>query len=97
MTRSHEDLARLRNLGAVSARWLRAIGVNRKEELLRRGAARVYCQVKAVGFPATRNLLWSLQGAILDIPWNDLPMEVRNSLAREVSTLEAEENRPEGR
>lgn len=91
MPRSHEDLARLRNLGAVSARWLRAIGVDRKDELLRRGAARVYCQVKSVGFPATRNLLWALQGAILDIPWNDLPEALRNQLLRDVARLEADE------
>lgn len=93
MNRPHENLARLRNLGSVSARWLRAIGVDHKDELVRRGAARVYCQVKAVGFPATRNLLWALQGAIFDIPWNDLPADVKDRLLREVSQLEAEENR----
>lgn len=93
MTRSHEDLSRLRNLGAVSARWLRTIGVDRREELVRRGAVKVYCQVKSVGFPATRNLLWALQGAILDIPWNDLPAELRTQLIREVAALEAAENR----
>lgn len=93
MTRVHEDLSRLRNLGAVSARWLRAVGVDRKEELVRRGAARVYCQVRSVGFPATRNLLWALQGAILDIPWNDLPVPVRDQLLRDVATIESDENR----
>ena len=78
-----DELLELRNLGKTSVRWLHAIGVHSRDQLLSRGAVDVYQTVKARGFNANRVLLYALQGALMDIHWNELPLELKNALLSE--------------
>lgn len=82
--RGEAALGDLRNLGPVSAGWLAAAGIGCREELERLGAAEAFRRVRARGFGPTLNLLWALQGAILDLPCNELPGEMKAALRREV-------------
>ena len=68
------ELDGLRNLGPVSVRRLAAIGIETAAELEAIGAVSAYRQVKAA-FPGetSLNLLYALEGAIIDVPWHDLP------------------------
>ncbi|NJL28342.1 MAG: TfoX/Sxy family protein [Thermoanaerobaculia bacterium] len=74
----------LRNLGPVSLRWLAAIGVTTREDLERLGAIEAFLRVRDAGFRPSKNLLWALKGALLDVRWDELPSELKAQLWREV-------------
>jgi len=57
----------LRNLGARSEQMLAQIGVHSAQELRRRGAVRVFFELKRAGITSSLNMLWALAGALE--PW----------------------------
>jgi DNA transformation protein len=57
----------LRNLGARSEQLLAAIGVYSVEELRRRGAIRVFAELKRARVTSSLNMFWALAGALE--PW----------------------------
>jgi DNA transformation protein len=61
------------------------VGIQTEADLEALGAVEAYRRVKAA-FPGrvSLNLLWGLQGALLDLPWNELPPEMKEKLKREV-------------
>jgi len=75
----------LPNIGPKSAQWLESVGICTEEDLEELGAVEAYRRVKAA-FPdkVSLNMLWGLQGALLDLPWNELPPEMKEKLKREV-------------
>ncbi len=75
----------LRNLGPASERMLKAAGIETPRQLDRVGAAEAYRRVQRGGGDAHRNLLWSLEGALLDVDWRDVPRDRKEALEREVS------------
>lgn len=77
------DLAALPNLGAVSAGWLRAVGIESVEELERVGAVTAYLRVKEAFPRCTLNLLYALNGALVGVRWDLLPPSVRAELRAE--------------
>lgn len=76
---------KLPNIGPKSAQWLEAVGIKTEEDLEELGAVEAYRRVKA-RYPGrvSLNLLWALQGALLDLPWNELPPEMKEKLKRQV-------------
>ncbi len=79
-------IKKLPNIGPKSTQWLEAVGILTDEDLEALGAVEAYRRVKA-RYPGrvSLNLLWALQGAILDLPWNELPPEMKERLRREIS------------
>jgi DNA transformation protein len=77
----------LRNIGATTAKWLESIGVNSLEDIEELGVVEVYLRLKTL-YPeqVSLNALWALQGAVLDIPWNQLPNELKEKLKQELET-----------
>ncbi len=69
----NDELQHLKNLGKTSAQWLHAAGIHNAEDLRRLGAVDAYRAVKARGFRASKVLLYAIEGALLDINWNQLP------------------------
>ena len=65
-------LARLRNLGPASARMLASAGIFSVESLSQLGAVSAFARVRAVAPGASLNLLWALEGALTDRPWQDV-------------------------
>jgi len=63
----------MRNIGKVSRTWLRAIELHTLDDLKRCGSVAAYRMIKSMQPKATLNLLWALEGAILDIDWRELP------------------------
>ena len=57
----------LRNLGVRSEQMLAAIGVRDATELRRRGAVRVFAELKRAGVASSLNVFWALVGALE--PW----------------------------
>jgi DNA transformation protein len=75
-----DELLELKNLGKTSVRWLHAIGVHKREQLAEKGPVIVYQAVRARGFKANRVLLYALQGALMDIHWNELDPNLKSEL-----------------
>ena len=75
----------MKNLGPKSSEWLASIGVYTLEDVARLGVVETYKRVKAV-YPdrVTLNMLYGLQAALLDIPWNQLPLDIKEQLRKEV-------------
>lgn len=70
--------AKLRNIGPKSAAWLRQVGLRTQEDLAAVGSVEAFLRVKRAGFRPSLNLLYALEGALLDCHWQQLP-EVRRS------------------
>ncbi|MFC3624600.1 TfoX/Sxy family protein [Vogesella amnigena] len=69
-----------RNLGPKSRQMLAAAGITEWAQLEALGAVAAWLRVKAVWPGASLNLLWALQGALCDLPWQQVAREQRLSL-----------------
>ena len=83
----NDELQHLRNLGKTSAQWLHAVGIHSISDLRRLGAVDAYRAVKARGFRASKVLLYAIEGALLDVHWNDVPAERKEALNKQVEGL----------
>jgi DNA transformation protein len=70
----------LPNLGSKSSAWLRAVGIRTRADLERAGSVAAYRRCLESGVPATLNLLYALEGALLDLRWDRLPAVVKANL-----------------
>lgn len=73
----------LRNIGPKSAAWLRQVGLRSHEELLAIGSVGAFVKVRRAGFKPSLNLLYSLEGALLDCHWQDLSEAQRGALVQD--------------
>jgi len=73
----------MRDIGPKSSEWLASIGVNSLEDVANLGVVETYKRVKAA-YPekVTLNMLYGLQAALLDIPWNELPQDIKDQLRK---------------
>jgi DNA transformation protein len=75
----------MKNLGPKSAEWLASVGVHTLDDVAELGVVETYKRVKAA-YPekVTLNMLWGLQSALLGIPWNELPPDIKEELKRQL-------------
>ena len=71
---------KLRNIGPKSAAWLRQVGLRSREDLEGVGAVDAFMRVKRAGFKPSLNLLYALEGALLDCHWQEVPETRRHEL-----------------
>ncbi|GMQ79431.1 MAG: hypothetical protein BMS9Abin02_2020 [Anaerolineae bacterium] len=90
---SSTSLSDLPNIGPRSQEWLNAIGLYSLSDLENVGAVEVYQQLRELDFPVTLNLVYAVQGAIMDCPWNHLPTDIRVSLKFLVLELDVNSKR----
>ena len=74
----------LKNLGPSSVDKLMAIGIRSRDDIARLGAARVFLLLRD-RFPVSRTMLWALQGALLGLPYYQIPGDIRQELLLELS------------
>ena len=75
----------MKNIGPKSSQWLASIGIHTVEDVASLGVVETYKRVKkAYPDKVTLNMLWGLQAALLDIPWNELPSDIKDELKRQV-------------
>jgi DNA transformation protein len=89
MSKAPSDLSQLKNLGAASINILHAVGINSCEELKSAGPVDTYLRIKRRNIHVSKVMLYALQGALMDIPWNQLSPEIKEQLlmdANETST-----------
>ena len=75
----------MKNLGPKSSEWLASVGIHTLEDVAALGVVEAYTRVKAA-YPArvSLNLLYGLQAALLNIPWNELPPDIKAELKKQV-------------
>lgn len=88
---------KLRNIGPKSMAWLRQTGVRTLDDLKAVGALAAYVRVKRAGFKPSLNLLYALEGAILDCHWQEIPDERRSTLILEAGEAVALLPQPKGK
>src|SRR5690625_6983957 len=72
MAARHSELLQLKNLGMASVNILHAIGVRTYADLEEQGAVRVYQRILERKINVSKVMLYALQGAWMDVHWNDL-------------------------
>lgn len=77
------DLLKLKNLGEKSVDWLIAVGIETSQQIEELGAVEVYQRLQEQ-YHVNRNMLWALQGALMDLPYSQLPNDVKQALLVEL-------------
>lgn len=80
-------LAQLRNLGPASAAMLLDAGIRTPTQLRQLGAVRAFDRVRQRNPKASLNLLWAIEGALSDRPWQQVADEDRASLLMALEDL----------
>ncbi|MFN3616403.1 MAG: TfoX/Sxy family DNA transformation protein [Aquabacterium sp.] len=80
-------LAQLRNLGPASAAMLWEAGIRTPSQLRQLGAVRAFDRVRQRDPKASLNLLWAIEGALSDRPWQQVADEDRASLLMALEDL----------
>jgi len=77
----------VRNIGPKSKQWLASIGVHTLDDVASLGVVETYKRVKAA-YPekVSLNLLYAPQAALLDLPWNELPRDIKEELKQQVES-----------
>ena len=88
---------KLRNIGPKSAAWLRQVGLRSLEDVAAIGAVDAYMKVRRAGFKPSLNLLYSLEGALVDCHWQEVPEARRNELVQATEAATALLPPPRGR
>ncbi|MFL0800771.1 MAG: TfoX/Sxy family protein [Agarilytica sp.] len=88
MTSSSGDLLGLKNLGMASVNILHAVGVNSYTDLSQMGAVEAYCRIKSRGIHVSKVMLYALQGALMDVHWNDLTPDLKAQLVAEAEQFD---------
>lgn len=71
---------KMRNIGPKSAAWLRQVGLRTLDDLAAIGTVEAFMRVKRAGFKPGLNLLYAIEGALLDCHWQEVPEERRHEL-----------------
>jgi DNA transformation protein len=84
---SQSELLQLKNLGLASVNILHSIGIRSCEDLRRIGPVDAFISIRSRGINASRVMLYALQGALLDVHWNDLDPDLKARLVSEADRL----------
>jgi DNA transformation protein and related proteins len=87
----------LRNIGPKSAAWLRQVGLRSAEDLKAAGSVDAFMRIRRAGFRPSLNLLYSLEGALVDCHWQEIPESRRHELVQAVEAASALLPAPRGR
>lgn len=80
------DLLALKNLGNTSVNWLRTVGIHTRDELALIGPVAAYNRIRERGIKVSKVLLYALQGALLDLHWNELDPSLKQQLVEQSET-----------
>lgn len=80
---------KIRNIGPKSAAWLRQVGIRTIDDLRREGPVDTFLKVKRAGFRPSLNLLYSMEGALVDCHWTDLSDERKQQLISDYESAES--------
>nr|WP_257644062.1 TfoX/Sxy family protein [Luteimonas salinisoli] len=87
----------MRNIGPKSAAWLRQVGLRSREDLEAAGPVEAFMRVRRAGFRPSLNLLYALEGALLDCHWQEVPDDRRRQLVEAAEAATADLPAPRGK
>lgn len=88
-------LIQLRNMGAASVNILNSIGVRTRGDLVALGSVRAYRTIRQRGIRVTHAMLYAMEGALLDVPWQSLDAAFKQQLVQMADRIEREERAAE--
>lgn len=68
----------MKNLGEISKKQLKSVGIKSHEELKRVGALEAFKMLEDRGYHPTRNMLYALIGEIENMDWRDVAAEMKS-------------------
>jgi DNA transformation protein and related proteins len=71
------------HIGEKSESWLAACGITTLAQVRELGVVHVALRVKAAGFPVSLNLVYALQGNLMQCTWREVPNDVKEQLKAE--------------
>ena len=77
-------MTKLRNIGKISRRWLQEVEIYTLQDLQAWGSVQVFEMVRGQHPEASLNLLWALEGALLDLDWRQIPEARKAELKRQL-------------
>jgi len=87
MSQPTNELIELKNLGSASVNILHAVGINNYADLKSTGPVEVYRRIKDRDIHVSKVMLYALQGALLDTPWNELKPDLKQQLLEEAGEV----------
>ncbi len=84
MADSGAELVKLKNIGETSAEKLVGIGISSREQIEELGAVTVFKRLRE-RYPVSMTMLWALQGALLNLPYYHIPIDIRTALLEELA------------
>lgn len=73
-------LSQLKNIGAKSKALLHQVGIMTVDDLDAIGAVEAWKRVRAIEPSASLVGVYALQGALMNMHWNDLPQDMKDDL-----------------
>lgn len=89
---ANTTLASLKSLGPKSQEMLETAGIHTVAQLQEIGSVAAYAKVKKVWPKASLNLLWALESALTDVPWQEVSRLHRTTLLLALEDLERRES-----
>ena len=86
-----KKLIELKNLGASSVNVLNAVGIHTLRELQAVGSVKAYRMIRQHGVQVSLAMLYALEGALLDIPWQTLNPALKAQLVKMAERINQEE------
>ena len=91
MAGQKSELSTLKNIGKASERWLNSLGVYTRDDLKEMGAVEAYKLLKGRGAPVSLNLVYAIEGALMDAAIAELPQELKDSLRIECEEFDRQQ------
>ena len=73
-------MSRIKNIGPKSESWLNNIGIFTVDDVEAIGVVEVYKRLKLSRPNISLVMLYALQGAVMDMHWQEIPDDVREDL-----------------
>ena len=73
-------MSRIKNIGPKSESWLNDIGIFTVDDVEAIGVVEIYRRLKLSRPNISLVMLYALQGAVMDMHWQEIPDDVREDL-----------------
>ncbi|MCA9883836.1 MAG: TfoX/Sxy family protein [Anaerolineae bacterium] len=73
-------MSRIKNIGPKSESWLNDIGIFTVDDVEAIGVVEIYRRLKLSRPTISLVMLYALQGAVMDMHWQEIPNDVREDL-----------------
>lgn len=86
-----KKLIELKNIGASTVNILNSVGIRSLQDLKAIGSVQAYRRIRQRGVHVSRALLYAMEGALLDIPWQSLDPALKVQLVQMAERIYQEE------